>query len=287
MGVNAGLHAVHICYCHTPQRAWWDLYAKRQSQAGWLERQLFVVCATFVRTWEFCAVQRIDHIVANSRNIANRVSRYFRRTSTVIYPPVDTSMGYLADRHEDYYLSVSRLDKDKGIDLLIRACNQLKRRLVIVGTGRQEQQLKAIAGPTVQFLGRVSHEDLVACYAECRALLFAADEDFGIVSVEAQAFGRPVVAYGYGGSLETIRVNDTNGLSDTGVFFPEQSVQSVIEGIRNFEARESSFVPAEIQQHAQKFDTSVFANRMRQFIDAAMRRRYDLERSNTYGGNAC
>jgi len=273
MGVNAGPDAIHISYCHTPQRAWWDLYAKRQSQAGWMERQLFIACATFVRTWEFCAMQRIDHVIANSRYIANRVSKYFRKESTVIYPPVDTSMGYLAERHEDYYLSVSRLDKEKGIEFLIHACNRLKRRLLIVGTGREEKRLKTIAGPTVRFLGRLSHEDLVASYAHCRALLFAADEDFGIVPVEAQAFGRPVIAYDHGGSLETVRVDDSCGRSDTGILFAKQATDSVIEGILRFEERESSFVPSEIQKHARQFDTSVFVNNMRQFIDAAISNR--------------
>jgi glycosyltransferase involved in cell wall biosynthesis len=272
MGVNPGQNAIHICYVHSPQRAWWDLYAKRQAQMGWLKRQIFVVCAVFIRMWEFNGMQRVDYVVVNSNYIAHRVFKYFRRESTVIYPPVDTSRGYLADRHEDYYLSLSRLEMEKGLELLIHACNRLKRRLLIAGTGRKEKQLKAIAGSTIEFLGRVPDVDLPALYANCRAFLFAADEDFGIAPVEAQAFGRPVIAYGHGGSLETVRVGDAAGRSDTGVFFSEQTVESVVDGILGFEARENGFIPAEIQEHARQFDTSVFIEKMQQFVSDAMRK---------------
>jgi glycosyltransferase involved in cell wall biosynthesis len=271
MGVNVGQNAIHICYCHTPQRTWWNLYAKRQAKMPWILRQIFIFAALHMRIWEFSAMQRIDHVVSNSEYIAQRVFKYFRRESIVIYPPVDTATGYLTDRHDNYYLSVSRLDPEKRLDLLICACNRLNRRLVLIGTGKQEKELKVLAGPTIEFLGYVPDVGIPALYANCRALLFAADEDFGMVAVEAQSFGRPVIAYGHGGSLETVRVGNTNGLPDTGVFFAQQSVESAIDGIQSFEARENSFIPAEIQQHARQFDKSVFVNKMRQFIDAAMR----------------
>jgi glycosyltransferase involved in cell wall biosynthesis len=271
MGVNPSQDAVHISYMHSPQRAWWDLYALRQSQMHGLSRQLFVLAASYMRNWEFCAMQRVDHVVSNSHYIAHRVQRYFRRNSVVIHPPVQTSLGYLDNSHDDYYLCVSRLDIDKGIEFLIHACNHLKRRLVLAGTGRAQAQLKAIAGPTIEFAGYVPNEKLPSLYARCRAFLFAADEDFGIVPVEAQSYGRPVVAYGRGGNLETVRVNDPQGMSDTGIFFSEQSTESVIEGILQFEERESMFEPALIQEHARQFDTSVFEDRMRQFVDAAVK----------------
>lgn len=272
MGVNVSPDAVHISYFHTPARSWWDQYAERQAGMNGIKKQIFILFAVFIRMWEFNAMQRVDHVVSNSSYIAHRVFKYFRRHSTVIYPPVNTSMGYLTDQHEDYYLSVSRLEFGKRIDLLIYACNQLKRRLVIGGVGREEKQLKAIAGPTIEFLGWVPDEKLPALYANCRALLFAADEDFGIVPLEAQAFGRPVIAYGHGGSLETVRTNDPEGRSDTGIFFPKQTIESVIDGIQRFESEESNFNPAEIQQHARQFDTLVFVESMRQFVNDAMRR---------------
>jgi glycosyltransferase involved in cell wall biosynthesis len=270
MGISPGQDAVHISYMHSPQRAWWDRYAERQARMSWIPRQIFIFSAVLTRIWEFNAMQRVDHVVSNSNYIAKRVFKYFRRQSTVIYPPVDTSMGYLADRHDDYYLSLSRLDRDKRIDLAILACNRLKRRLLIVGTGRDEKRLKAIAGPTIEFLGRVPDEDLPGLYAHCRAFLFAADEDFGIAPVEAQAFGRPVIAYGHGGSLETVRVGDPEGRSDTGVFFSEQTAESVVSGILCFEDQEGKFIPSEIQQHARQFDTSVFVEKVRQLVAASM-----------------
>ena len=133
--------------------------------------------------------------------------------------------------------------------------------------------MKSIAGPTIEFLGRVPDDELPHLYAKCRAFLFAADEDFGIVPVEAQSYGRPVIAYGHGGVLETVRVNSCNGDSDTGVFFAEQTVDSVVEGIERFEAREHSFVAAEIQSHAQQFDISVFIKTVERFVNVVIAHR--------------
>jgi glycosyltransferase involved in cell wall biosynthesis len=220
--------------------------------------------------WEFSAMQRVDRVVVNSHYVSRRVFKYFRRESTVIYPPVDTSVGYLRSDHDDYYLTVSRITAGKRIDLLVDACNKLGRNLTIVGTGNHLNKLKSIAGPTIKFLGHVPDADLNAVYAGCRAFLFAADEDFGMATVEAQAFGRPVIAYGYGGSLETVRVGDAMGRPDTGVYFSEQTIESVIDSIQRFEAAESSFVPHEIQEHARSFDKSVFIARMREFVGASL-----------------
>jgi glycosyltransferase involved in cell wall biosynthesis len=129
-----------------------------------------------------------------------------------------------------------------------------------------------MAGDTIEFLGRVSDEELPKLYAQCRAFLFAADEDFGIVAVEAQSFGRPVIAYGHGGSLESVRVNDPSGRSDTGVFFSEQTASSLIDGMRRFEALEGTFAPSEIREFAGRFAASTFERRFRDFADAAMDR---------------
>jgi glycosyltransferase involved in cell wall biosynthesis len=267
MGVNPDQDSVHMSYVHSPQRAWWDLYASRQAEMSGLQRQLFVLAATYMRSWEFNAMQRVDHVISNSQYIAKRVHKYFRRESSVIYPPVNTSPGYCSGQPGEYYLSLSRLDKDKRIDLVIGACNRLKRKLLIGGTGREEKRLKALAGPTIDFLGRVPDASLPALFADCRALLFAADEDFGIVPVEVQSYGRPVVAYGHGGSLETVRVNDPEGRPDTGVFFAEQSVESVTDAIRRFERIENRFRPELIQSHAREFDTTVFERRFRGLVE--------------------
>jgi glycosyltransferase involved in cell wall biosynthesis len=269
MGCNVRQDALHVCYCHTPQRSWWDLYSEHQSQLPPPLRQLFVLAAAWVRTWEFCAMQRVDHIISNSNYIADRVFKYFRRESTVIYPPVSMSSGPVPRRNGDYYLTIGRLEKQKRVDLLIHACNALSRKLVIAGTGKEERYLKSIAGPTIEFRGYVPDEDIPGLYANCKAFLFAADEDFGIAPVEAQAYGRPVVAYGHGGSLETVRVDDPEGRPDTGIFFPSQTADSLIDGLLRFEHLEDRFVPEAIQEHARRFDVETFVLAITKFLNDA------------------
>jgi glycosyltransferase involved in cell wall biosynthesis len=274
LGVNVPQHAVHVSYCLSPERTWWDRYGnqKQVSQRSLTRKLIYTARANYLRTWEFSAAQRVDEFASISRYISQRVYKYFRRESTVIYPPVDTCLGVKADYIENHYLSVGRLVPGKRVDLLIRACNLLGRRLLVAGTGPEEKTLKALAGPTIEFLGYVPDCDLPPLYARCRAFLFAADEDFGIVPVEAQACGRPVIAYGHGGSLETVRVGDPEGRPDTGVFFPEWTVESVVGGILRFEAWENDFIPEAAQQHAKQFDTSVFMESMGQFVDSAIRK---------------
>jgi glycosyltransferase involved in cell wall biosynthesis len=271
MGVNPSQDAIHVSYVHTPHRAWWDSYADRQSNMSWWMKSAFISTASRLRLYEFSAMQRVDHVVSNSKYIAQRVGKYFRRDSRVIYPPVDTRRGYLSSGHKDYYLTVSRLGPEKRIDLVIQACNQLRRPLKVVGVGRAEGYLRSLAGPTVDFLGRLPNDELREMYANCRALLFAADEDFGIVPVEAQSFGRPVIAYGHGGSLETVRVGDPRGKSDTGIYFNDHTVSSVSDGILRFEQREDSFSPGQIQEHAQKFDTEHFRTAFFNLVEDAFR----------------
>jgi glycosyltransferase involved in cell wall biosynthesis len=269
-GVNVPQHALHICYCHSPTRSLWDQYAQRQKTLSPVGRLVFTTFATYVRTWEYAAAQRVDHFVSNSHYIAGRVRRYFRRESEVIYPPVNTSIGYVSSKPGEYYLSVGRLGERKCLEILVQACNRLQRRLLVAGTGPEEKRLKALAGPTIEFLGYVPDAALPELYANCRAFLFAADEDFGIAPVEAQAFGRPVIAYGHGGVLETVCVSGVEEPYATGVFFPEQTTESAIDGMMRFEKCELDFVPREIQRHASQFDTSVFAFNMKRFIAMAM-----------------
>jgi glycosyltransferase involved in cell wall biosynthesis len=265
-GVLCDEESKHICYCHTPWRQLYDLYWKSLEIVPLPLRPAYALTCNRLRQWDFVAAQRVDHFVANSRYIQQRIRRYYRRDSTVIYPPVDTSKGYIAERHDNYYFSAGRLTHTKRLDLLITACNQMGRRLLIAGEGREERRLKAISGRTIEFLGRVSDDDLRVLYANCRAFLFAANEDFGIVPVEAQAFGRPVIAYGHGGALETVRVSDPHGLSDTGVLFPYQTVDSLISGIRTFESIEDTFDHAAIREHSHMFDTKVFVETLRAFV---------------------
>jgi len=270
MGVSVLQDTLHICYCHTPQRSYWDLYLEHQEQLKGMKRQLFVLSASAVRTWEHCAMQRVDHVIANSNYIRSRIKKYLSRESTVIYPPVDTSTSLPSTRNEGYYLSVGRLEIQKRVDILIRACNQLGRKLLVSGTGKEEQNLKQLAGPTIEFLGRVPDEQLPILYSNARALLFAADEDFGIVPVEAQANGKPVIAYAHGGSLETIRHKDHLGRKDTGVLFDQQNAESLTKAIIEFEKREGEFDPEDIRAHAMQFDTVHFKASFSQFVNDAI-----------------
>jgi len=269
-GVVTDPKTVNICYCHTPMRHIWDLYRTYLSDAAPWQRPAYAWTTKNLRQWDYQAAQRVDHFVANSIYIQHRIEKYYGRTSPVIYPPVDTSKGYLSSSTGDYYLSVSRLNRTKRIDLLIQACNRLGRKLIVSGWGPEEMALKQIAGDTIEFVGRVPDSRLGSLYANCRALLFAADEDFGIVPVEAQSYGRPVVAFGRGGSLETVRVGQPHIGPDTGVFFSEQTPESVADGILRFEAKENMFSPKAIQQHAETFSVDEFVNRFGNFVDNVM-----------------
>jgi glycosyltransferase involved in cell wall biosynthesis len=268
-GVLSDQTAVHISYCHTPTRFIWDYFVPFYNKQPRLLRPVYALTAHYLRMWDYQAAQRVDHFVANSGYIANRIRKYYRRDSVVIHPPVNTINGYLASSRDDYYLSVGRFTETKRIDLLIHACNETKRPLLIAGSGRDKDALKAIAGPTVRFLGRVPDEDLPNLYARCRAFLFAAEEDFGIVPLEAHSFGRPVIAFGRGGAREVIRGHGETA-SPTGIFFAEQKVEDIVAAIYRFERVEDHFNPEAIKAHAATFDTSVFVERMRRFVDESI-----------------
>lgn len=271
-GLILNQSATHICYCHTPGRYLWDFYTEFRNQLPHVLRPIYSLAAHYVRAWDFAAAQRVDHFVANSDYVAERIWCYYRRESAVIHPPVDTGKGLPpASPNQDYYLSVGRLVENKRLDVLIEACNVLKRRLIIAGTGRAEKRLKAMAGPTIEFLGRVPDKDLPRLYTNCKAFLFAADEDFGIAPLEAQSFGRPVIALGKGGSLETVLPYPSSP-QPTGIFFYEQSAESLAKAMSQFEMIEDLFQPLEIQSHASRFDRKVFEHRFRSLVDAALER---------------
>jgi glycosyltransferase involved in cell wall biosynthesis len=259
-GVLIDQTARHICYCHSPMRALWDLRFEFRDTLPTPFRPIFNAITRSLRQWDFQAAQRVDYFVANSSFVAERIRSYYRRESHVIYPPVNEQSHMASSSHENYYLSVGRLTHTKRVDLLIQACNQLKRRLIVVGTGRHIAALKKLAGQTIEFPGRINNVELEDVYRNCRALLFSANEDFGIVPVEAQSYGRPVVAYGHGGSLETVVGIDqaSEGKAPTGVFFTKQTVESVCDAILRFETAENSFDPIAIQEHASRFSRSRF-----------------------------
>lgn len=279
-GVAVGSNTTHICYCHSPMRYLWDQYdAYRQEMRG-IARMCFSQIAPRVRQWDFEAAQKVTHFLANSRFVAQRIRTCYGRESQVIYPGIESSRGRISPSVGDAYLYVGRLVSYKRVDLLVEACNRLHRKLRIVGLGPEEKRLRSIAGDTIEFLGWKSTEELWREYAECRALLFAAEEDCGMVPLEAQACGRPVIAYGKGGSLETVdALNGPNGVSKTptGIFFYEQSAEAVVSAIRSFEDGERVFIPYDIQRRARSFDITRFQSQIKEVVRQVVPQELDLE----------
>jgi glycosyltransferase involved in cell wall biosynthesis len=272
-GVLTRPHTCHVCYCHTPLRYVWDMYHHYRAAApgGALGRAFYAWVANYVRQWDYAAAARVDYFAASSRNGAARIGKYYRRDAEVIYPPVDVGSFSLADDQDDFYLVVSPLVPYKRVDLAIAACNVLKRRLVVIGEGEESTVSRKAAGPTITFLGYQPDDVVRDHYGRCRALLFPGEEDIGLTPIEAQASGRPVIAYGRGGALETV-----NGFFvgepprpevATGIFFGQQSVESLVEAMRVFESVEARFSPVFIRAHAQRFDVSRFKKEMFEFIE--------------------
>lgn len=273
-GVLTDPGSTHICYCHSPMRYLWDGRSAYQQTMSPLTRSIFGITSHYVRNWDYSAAQRVDHFVANSRYVATRIRKYYRRNSTVIHPPINTQQSYLSPTVDDYYLAVGRLVSYKRTDILMNACAKLGRKLLIVGDGPERKKLEKLSPKGVEFLGELDDSALKSVYAKARALLFAADEDFGLVPLEAQSYGRPVIAFGKGGALETVIGALGNEFpldanpAPTGVFFDEQTSASLATAILSFETIEESFSPVHIQNHARQFDTLVFTERMRSFINS-------------------
>ena len=268
-GVRLDPGAIHICYCHSPMRYLWDGYESYRASMGTFTRLAFTATAGRVRRWDRAAADRVTHFVANSRYVADRIRRCYGRDAEVLHPPIDLHRS-LAPRStvpQPHYLCAGRLVAYKRTELFIEACHQLGRSLRIAGTGPEEPRLMRLAaslGADVTFLGELPTEDLWAEYARCRALLFAADEDFGMVPLEAQACGRPVLAYGVGGSLETVR---GDGGQATGAYFSEQSAASVAAAIGKWEEEgEPAFQPDFAREWAATFAMPLFLERYRELV---------------------
>ena len=259
-GVITAPETLHICYCLTPTRFLWDYsgYVQREG-LGKLARWALPPFLSYLRLWDKAAAERVDHFVAISQAVRQRIRKFYRREAAVIHPPVDTARYVPAEGGGDDFLIVSRLIPYKRIDLVVQAFSQLGLPLTIVGDGRDKASLQAMARPNIQFLGRVPDEELGQRMARCRAFIFPGLEDFGIAPVEAQAAGRPVIAFAGGGALDTV----VEGV--TGTFFHEQSPQALAEAVRNFD--DTRYDPAVIREHAERFDTVVFKQRLRQFIE--------------------
>ena len=255
--------ALHICYCNTPMRYIWDQYDDYfgKDRAGIVTRTAMLLIAPYLRRWDVRTCDRVHHFIANSHNVAERISRIYHRTSDVIYPPVNTDLFTVSNKDEGYYLIVSALVPYKRVDLAIEAFNQLGKKLLIVGSGPEVEKLKKMAKKNIEFLGWQSDENLVKLYAGCRALIFPGVEDFGIVPLEAMASGKPVVAFAKGGALETV-VGD--GDSPTGVFFHHHTVDALIEALKVLSRMK--FDPYAIRRHTEKFDRKEFKRHIAEYI---------------------
>jgi len=263
-GVITTSDTLHICYCNTPMRYAWDFYHQYLREAGAIQRLLIPFFMNYIRIWDRLTAERVDYFIANSNNVAKRIEKHYRRTSQVIYPPVDTQLFKPVSQIEDYYLVVSRLVPYKRIDLAVKAFNKLNKKLVIIGDGPGRKKLQAVARDNVIFMGRLNDEETRRYLASCRALIFPGEEDFGITPLEAQSCGRPVIAYGKGGALETV----IDG--KTGLFFAEQSEESLVDGVKRFESMEP-FDKDAIRDHARQFDVSIFKKSIKEFVERKYR----------------
>jgi glycosyltransferase involved in cell wall biosynthesis len=252
---------LHICYTHAPMRYIWNMYQNYRASAGFVSRMAMLPLSHYLRTWDQSSAARVDTFVANSQNVAARVEKYYRRESVVVHPPVAVeSFERVADDElGDFYLMVGQLVAYKRPELAVQACNVMRKKLVVIGSGEMLSKLRRIAGPTVQILGAQPFERVRHAYARCRALMFPGEEDFGIVPVEAMASGRPVIAYGRGGARETV----VDGV--TGLFFDEPSVDGLAEATLRFETME--WEPAQIRAHAQRFNGDRFKREIQKVID--------------------
>jgi glycosyltransferase involved in cell wall biosynthesis len=266
-GVRMDPGAVQICYCYSPMRYLYDNYEVYRAGMGGLTRALFTATAGRVRRWDLEAAKQVTWFIAISNYIGARIKRFYGRDSAMIYPPIDLTLARTGTPG-DHYLVAGRMVGYKRTELLLEACLRLGRKLRLVGGGPDKAKLEKLAAGSpkaglVNFLGELPNDRLWQEYAECRALLFAADEDFGMVPLEAQACGRPVICFGAGGSLETVR---GTGDQPTGVYFTQQTVESAMEGIIRFEAEERRFDPEATRAWAATFATPVFLERFRSFV---------------------
>jgi glycosyltransferase involved in cell wall biosynthesis len=258
-GAKTGRETIHICYCLTPTRFLWDYhdYLLHEGINPVLSAVLPPVLYS-LRRWDRAAADRVDDFVAISDTVRQRIRKFYEREAVVIHPPVDTDRFRQRESHDDYFLIVSRLVPYKRIDLAVQAFNMLGFPLKIVGDGRDRPRLEALARPNVQLLGRLPDQDVADHLSGCRAFIFPGAEDFGIAPVEAQAAGRPVIAYADGGALETV----VEGV--TGLFFREATAESLAEAVSRFDV--NSFDGAAIRRHAQRFGKEAFKSKLQQFV---------------------
>ena len=269
-GVITPPSTAQIAYIHTPMRYAWDLFFDYQRRSGFLTRFFMNRWMPQIRLWDYASAQRLDALVANSKYIARRIKKFWNREAQVIYPPVN--VGYFVPaaktQREDFYVFFSRLVPYKRADIAIDACAALGKKLVVIGGGSEAKKLqeRAKGMANISFTGRISDEKVREFLQKCKALIFCAEEDFGIIPVQSQACGTPVIAYGKGGATESVLENKT------GVFFSEQSAQSCAAAIQAFEKMEAagSFDEKKIIAHAKTFEKERFKKEFKAACEKAL-----------------
>jgi glycosyltransferase involved in cell wall biosynthesis len=261
-GVIAQAGARHVCYCHTPMRYLWDLYADYRNEwtKSRVKRALMTPLTHYLRLWDYSTSARVDEFIANSENVRRRIEKTYRRESRVIFPPVAVETFYERPS-EDYYLIVSELVAYKRIDAAVRVFSRSGRRLRIAGDGPEFAALRRIATSNIDFCGRVADDELRQLYARCRAFLMPGEEDFGIAAVEAMASGKPVIALARGGALETVPALG-------GVLYPEATADCLSTAIEEWDSLERNVEPKELQRWAARFSETAFAAKMSPLLRA-------------------
>lgn len=259
-GIITGTDTLHICYCNTPMRYGWDFYHNYIENKNRLSKVMIAFSMNYIRLWDRLSADRVDNFISNSNNVSKRIRKHYKRESKVIYPPVDTGFYTPSNENEDYYLIVSRLVPYKRVDLAIKVFNELGLPLIIIGEGSELKTYIRVVKNNIKLMGKLSDDEVRDYYRKCKAFIFPGEEDFGITPVEAQACGRPVIAFGKGGALETV-VNDK-----TGIFFNEQNTESLKEAVLSLEKNISQFDKEVIRQHSLKFSIDRFREEMNKFI---------------------
>ncbi|MBF2049920.1 MAG: glycosyltransferase family 4 protein [Leptolyngbya sp. IPPAS B-1204] len=263
-GVTTRADQLHICYMHTPIRYAWDLqqqYLQGAKLTRGFKAGLTQLVLHYLRLWDVASANRVDHFIANSRFVAQRIRKTYRRPARVIYPPVAVEQFVPKRQREEFYFVLSRFVPYKRVGLIVEAFNQLQLPLVVVGNGAERKFLQSLARPNVTILGHQSEAVIVDLMQRCKAFVYAAAEDFGITLVEAQAAGAPVIAYGKGGAAETVIPGKT------GLLFPEQTVASLVDAVKAFETGQIAFDPDQLRQNAEKFRPERFRQELSAYID--------------------
>ena len=278
-GVITGSNTLHICYCFTPMRYIWDLYDQYfdKKRSNLFTRWAVSLVLDYLRKWDVASSKRVDKFIAISKYIADRIKKNYGRESDIIFPPVDSAYFKPTPSNGDFYLMVSPLAPNKRVDIAIKAFNKINLPLKIIGSGQEEKKLGKMAGKDITLMGWQPDEIVKEHYLNCKALIFPGVEDFGIVPLEAQACGKPVIAYGKGGALETIisldrdklRIKSENGQSNnaTGLFFYEQTPESLAHAVHHFEEVKDVFDKQQIRKNAESFDRVIFKDKIKNYIE--------------------